>query len=93
MDIHTLPAMRAIESNRLYGLERARQPRRHAALEQCIEFSCPYCGEQTDSTFDETAASVALIEDCRVCCQPVQITFHTDRSGGLARVVAKRLDD
>lgn len=39
---------------------------------------CPYCGESTDVVLDLSAGGQSYIEDCQVCCQPMQINFETD---------------
>ena len=48
--------------------------------------SCPYCGESIDvliepveETQDEDAAQ--YIEDCQVCCRPIQIRTQVDSQG------------
>ncbi|HAB54903.1 MAG TPA: CPXCG motif-containing cysteine-rich protein [Cellvibrionales bacterium] len=48
--------------------------------------SCPYCGESIDILIepveemqDEDAAQ--YIEDCQVCCRPIQFKMTTDFSG------------
>ena len=33
--------------------------------------SCPYCGEVITVLIDCSAADQAYIEDCQVCCQPI----------------------
>ncbi len=42
-------------------------------LEQ-TRVSCPYCGEQFDTSVDCSAGDTNYIEDCYVCCRP--IVFH-----------------
>lgn len=39
---------------------------------------CPFCGEAMDVVLDLSAGSQSYIEDCQVCCQPMQIGFETD---------------
>ncbi|MEM7611805.1 MAG: CPXCG motif-containing cysteine-rich protein [Pseudomonadota bacterium] len=41
--------------------------------ERCID--CPYCGESIDILIDASAGGQSYIEDCQVCCQPIQISF------------------
>lgn len=42
-------------------------------------FQCPYCFEQIsmvlDLSLDETQS---YIEDCEVCCQPIEVTFEAN---------------
>jgi transcription elongation factor Elf1 len=40
--------------------------------------SCPYCGEKIVVVVDTSAGSQSYIEDCQVCCQPIQITVEID---------------
>lgn len=41
---------------------------------------CPFCGERIDIVIDTSAGSQAYIEDCPVCCRPMQITIECDDS-------------
>ena len=34
---------------------------------------CPYCGERIDVFVDTTVHSQSYIEDCQVCCRPIEI--------------------
>ncbi|WP_075342695.1 CPXCG motif-containing cysteine-rich protein [Tenacibaculum agarivorans] len=36
-------------------------------------FQCPYCWEQISMLLD-TSLSETYIEDCEICCNPIQIT-------------------
>lgn len=57
------------------------------------QVDCPYCGEEIDLGLDPGGGdSQHYIEDCSVCCQPIQlhIEFAAD---GSAAVNAYRLDD
>lgn len=40
--------------------------------------NCPYCAESMEIVLDLSAGSQSYIEDCQVCCQPMQISFDTD---------------
>jgi hypothetical protein len=41
-------------------------------------FQCPYCWENISMLLDSSQAKQEYIEDCEVCCNPVQINikFH-----------------
>ena len=39
---------------------------------------CPFCGESISILLDLSAGGQSYIEDCQVCCRPIQITFETD---------------
>lgn len=40
--------------------------------------SCPFCGESISILLDLSAGGQSYIEDCQVCCRPIQISFETD---------------
>lgn len=40
--------------------------------------SCPYCGEIITLLLDLSVPEQALIEDCQVCCQPIQLQYGLD---------------
>ncbi len=56
-------------------------------------FQCPYCGEGVSVVIDTSAADQAYVEDCEVCCQPIELAFAVDDEGGLAWFSARRLDE
>jgi len=37
--------------------------------------NCPFCGEGISVLLDLSAGSQSYIEDCQVCCRPMQISF------------------
>ena len=47
-----------------------------SVIEQSIH--CPFCGESISILLDLSAGGQSYIEDCQVCCRPIQITFETD---------------
>jgi transcription elongation factor Elf1 len=38
--------------------------------------SCPFCGEAGSVLLDLSGGRQSYIEDCQVCCQPMQISFE-----------------
>ena len=38
-------------------------------------FQCPYCWEQISMILD-ASTSETYIEDCEICCNPIQISTH-----------------
>ena len=38
-------------------------------------FNCPYCGESISMMLDISAGKQQYIEDCEICCRPIQIKF------------------
>ena len=54
---------------------------------------CPYCGEGFDISVDCSAGNQQYVEDCPVCCQPIEIATDIDFDGTLLGVQAQRNDD
>ncbi len=46
-----------------------------------VSVHCPYCGEPIELLVDASAGSAGYVEDCPVCCNPmqVQVTIDGDR--------------
>lgn len=38
-------------------------------------FTCPYCWEPITMLLDLSADSQSYVEDCEVCCNPINISF------------------
>lgn len=51
-----------------------------------VSVSCPYCGEAIELTVDPSAGSTAYVEDCQVCCQPMQVRVDVDGDAVSVRV-------
>jgi len=47
-------------------------------LETTAEITCPHCGEMITLFVDLSVESQTYIEDCSVCCQPMQITYAAE---------------
>ena len=41
-------------------------------------FQCPYCWAKISMLLDTSVASDAYIEDCEVCCNPIQVKYSLD---------------
>lgn len=37
-------------------------------------FVCPYCWEEISMLLDKSVSNQNYIEDCEVCCNPIQVT-------------------
>ena len=46
-----------------------------------VEIQCPYCGEWIEILADDSAGEQQYIEDCQVCCSPINITVSIDADG------------
>jgi hypothetical protein len=41
-------------------------------------FACPYCGEEISMVLDLSVARQSYIEDCEVCCRPIEIRYAVE---------------
>ncbi|MGA9342935.1 MAG: CPXCG motif-containing cysteine-rich protein [Rhodanobacteraceae bacterium] len=48
---------------------------------QFIDVICPYCGESFETRVDTSAGSQRYIEDCAVCCRPIELALHVHTDG------------
>ena len=53
---------------------------------------CPYCGENINVLVDHANLPVNYIEDCQVCCQPINLHIASDIDGDIS-IDAARDDD
>ena len=37
-------------------------------------FQCPYCWEEVSMLMDPSISEQTYIEDCEVCCNPIEVT-------------------
>jgi hypothetical protein len=76
----------------LYGLEPVFEPDAVAAsgLTAFITVQCPYCGESFETAVDCSAGAFRYIEDCQVCCQPIELAGDVDDAGAPLGVTATR---
>ncbi len=45
------------------------------------QIECPYCGETIDVLIDCSVTQQRYIEDCQVCCQPINFSVSVDQEG------------
>ncbi|MEO8127474.1 MAG: CPXCG motif-containing cysteine-rich protein [Bryobacteraceae bacterium] len=38
-------------------------------------FTCPYCWEEISMVLDPSVRRQTYVEDCEVCCHPIEITY------------------
>ena len=38
-------------------------------------FQCPYCWEEISMLLDSSLASTDYVEDCEICCNPINIVY------------------
>jgi hypothetical protein len=44
---------------------------------------CPYCGERIDVLIDPSDLRQDYIEDCQVCCRPIEFAIAIDPDGAI----------
>jgi len=85
----------------LYGLEPVFEPDQSigsgaeggtAELGVFVELQCPWCGEPYGSMLDLTDASRSYIEDCQICCRPIEVRLEVSERGELDNVSTSRCD-
>jgi transcription elongation factor Elf1 len=54
-------------------------------------FDCPYCGEEITMVLDTSVPRQTYVEDCEVCCHPIEISF-TVEDESLTEFNAKTLE-
>jgi hypothetical protein len=48
---------------------------------QPVATECPYCGEPIELLIDCSEEQQRYIEDCEVCCRPIDISVFVDDDG------------
>jgi hypothetical protein len=88
------PPLEAAAIDALYGLEPVLEPAATAdgSATEFVTVECPYCGEHYSTQVDLSAGSTAYVEDCQVCCQPIELELSVGERGALERVTARRGD-
>lgn len=50
-------------------------------LQEEVSSECPYCGESITLLVDCSEPQQQYIEDCEVCCRPINVTVIVDPEG------------
>ena len=58
---------------------------------ETVHRACPYCGEPIDLTVDLSVPRQDYVEDCAVCCQPIEVGVEVGGAGEVG--VTLRRDD
>ena len=86
-----LPAAATIDAR--YGLEPVYEPGgSDAELGGFVTVDCPYCGERYQTPVDLTGGSFSYVEDCQICCRPIELSGEVGAAGALEHFAARRLD-
>ena len=57
---------------------------------QPVRLRCPYCGERFEALVDASAGGADYVEDCPVCCRPIEMHLRVDDDGGIDGLDAER---
>jgi len=44
-------------------------------------FTCPYCWQTVSMVLDLSVEEQSYVEDCEVCCNPIQISYTAEEFG------------
>lgn len=58
---------------------------------ETVTIECPYCGEAFETIVDSSAGDQDYIEDCVVCCSPIECQLTVTADG--AQLSVRRDDD
>jgi Cysteine-rich CPXCG len=80
-----------------YGLEPVIDPSSSAdgSPQDGVQFhlvQCPYCGENFETQVDTSSGSARYVEDCQICCQPIEFSLEVDHAGVLQALSVLRSD-
>jgi Cysteine-rich CPXCG len=80
----------ALSCNRRKRAEHPIAPMRSRAGSQELQpmlpvetIACPYCGEAIDLVIDDSVEQQEYVEDCSVCCRPINVTVSIDEDSGI----------
>ena len=46
-------------------------------------FQCPYCWETISMLFDTSLHQSEYVEDCEVCCHPIEVSYLKGEDGSI----------
>jgi hypothetical protein len=58
-----------------------------------VPVDCPYCGEPYTAVVETLDGSQEYIEDCPVCCRPIEFHIEAGADGELLNLDIRRDDD
>jgi hypothetical protein len=74
------------------GSGRSDEPRGVSRDARFERVQCPYCGEPFETLLDLSGGSASYVEDCQVCCQPIDFRLEVDQDGRLVKLETLRAD-
>jgi hypothetical protein len=57
-----------------------------------VDTGCPYCGKPLELLVDPSVDAQSYVEDCEVCCRPIEVRVRIDPDG-TPSVAVHREDD
>ena len=86
---------RAVDA--FYGLEPVIEPAADArgsddGRTRFETIECPFCGEPFEALLDLSSGSAVYIEDCQICCRPIQFQLEVDDLGRFRQLTLGRAD-
>jgi len=54
--------------------------------------TCPWCAQRFQTAVDVSAGAFEYVEDCQVCCRPIDLAGEVDARGAFIRLTASRSD-
>jgi hypothetical protein len=57
------------------------------------QVDCPYCGEPFETAVDSSGGSQDYIEDCTVCCRPIEFHLEIGNGDEILALTTRRDDD
>ncbi len=94
--IRRIARPRARDIDELYGLEPVYEPGQGgppgAQPDEFVAIQCPWCGERLETHVDITAGAQSYVEDCQVCCRPMELTLEFEDNGAFRAIQVRRLD-
>lgn len=80
-----------------YGLEPVFEPggESSSSLDSACRLQaarCPYCGESFETLLDLSGGAARYVEDCPVCCRPIELQLEIGDDGELAGLTLLRTD-
>ena len=60
--------------------------------QQARDIDCPYCGEMIEILLDPSVESQQYIEDCQVCCRPINFDISEDYEGDVTLRISHEND-
>jgi hypothetical protein len=91
-------AVRDLDAERidqLYGLEPVYEPGdapQGVQPEEFVSFRCPWCGERLQARLDLSSGAHTCVEDCQVCCRPMELSVELEENGALKALRVQRLE-